>query len=317
MSTTESAAQPQHRRLPASAKVARISAHAAGILLLAAILAGCGSTTNNTTSTTSAAPTTTTTASTTAPTGTAPSSPLPPGVVAQVGSHAITKATLGQWMTEMIGGDFYSVAFHRIPAGLVAEPANYPACVTQLKQLTPIPSENPPQPQPTTTQLLTKCQQLYETIKTQALNYLVSAYWSKNYDTAHGYHINPAEVKTALKRVQTEQKLKPGAYQQILANSRRTPQQQQFIIENQLLNQKVISKLTHEGEQATTAFNKEAEHTENNATCRPGYTVEHCNNYQPPKTQTPNTNKTAPDQLLQEIANWRPKTITTAKEHLP
>ena len=94
----------------------------------------------------------------------------------------------------------------------------------------------------------------------------------------------------------------------MLTNNDRTPSQEHFIIENELLNQKVTAKLIDEGEQATTAFNQEAEHTENNANCRPTNIVAHCKGYKAPKEQFSHTNKGAPDLLLTEIARWRPQT---------
>jgi hypothetical protein len=262
-------------------------------ILLTIMLTGCANSHNTTTA---SAPTSTSTASTATGTSTTSDTgpPLPAGVIAQIGRYTITKPTLNQWMTETIATDFYTITTHRIPPGLVTEPANYPACLTQLTKLTPTPSQG--QPHPTTTALLTKCHQLYTTIKNQALEYLVSAYWSKNYDTAHAIHITPTETQQELKHIQTT--TKPSTYQQMLTNNRRSPTQETFIIENQLLNNKTANKLLHANKQALTQFNQEAEHTENNANCRPNYTVPHCKNYQPPTQPT-----TPPNQPLEEITH--------------
>jgi hypothetical protein len=273
--------------------------------LAAIILAGCGGSshpaTSSSSTTASSTPTNNTTTATTS-TGT------PGPVLARVGRYRITQRLLAQWMAETIASDFYTVTSHIAPPGLLAQPANYPECVTELHKLTPIPGKGPPQPQPTTPQLQTKCEELYEAVKYQAMENLVFAYWSKNYDTAHGITLTPAETQREIKRIKTEQYPKPGSYQQFLTNNQRTPQQEQFIIENELLNQKVINKLTHDNTQAVNEFNSEAEHNGNNATCHPGYIVTHCKGYQPPKEQFPHTNKRSPNLTLQEIARWRPQT---------
>jgi hypothetical protein len=204
-------------------------------------------------------------------------------------------------MTETIGSDFYTIAAQIAPPGLVAVPANYPACTATLQTLTPVPGGG--RPEPTSTQLLTKCKELYEAIKQQALEYLVSSYWLKDYDAAHGIHITRTATQQALKRVEIEQYSKPGAYPQMLINDDRTPAQERFIVENALLGQRVTSTLIDEGEQATAAFTKEAERTKNNADCRPGYVVVHCKGYEPPKEPS-----TTPSQLIQEITSWRTHT---------
>jgi hypothetical protein len=269
-------------------------------ILLTIMLTGCANSHNTTTA---SAPTSTSTSTSSTATGTSTTSstgpPLPAGVIAQVGRYTITKPILGQWMTETIATDFYTIAGYRVPLGLVTEPANYPACLSQLTKLTPTAGQG--LPRPTTAQLLTKCHRLYTTIKNQALEYLVSAYWSKNYDTAHAIHITPTETQQELKHIQTS--TKPSTYLQTLTNNRRSPTQELFIIENQLLNNKTANKLLHANKQALARFNQEAEHTENNANCRPGYTVAHCKNYRPATQPT-----TPPNQPLEEITHWHPQT---------
>jgi hypothetical protein len=314
MSTNERALQTRsaHHKARATARITRVGYRAAGVCLLTLLLAGCG--TSNKTNTTTSAGASSTGSSAVATTSTAavptPSGPLPAGVVAQVGATAITEGVLAQWMTETAASDFYSISSHVGPPHLVAEPANYPACVTELKKLTPIPGEGPPQHQPTPAQLLTRCKELYETVKKQALAYLIGVYWSKAYDASHGIQLTHTETEQGLQRIHAEQYSKPGAYPQMLTNNGRTAAQEQFILENELLNKKVTAKLIDEGEKAATSFDQEAEqeNTQNDANCRPTYIVAHCKGYKPPKEQFSHTNKGAPDLLLEEIARWRPQT---------
>ncbi len=300
MSPTKRARQPhQADDSEATFACARALPACLGAILLAGCAASHSHSHSHRTSTSTSTGTATAANSTSTPSDTG--SPLPPGVIARVGGYTITKPVLGQWMTETLASDFYAITAGRVPLGLVAEPANYPACLAELDRLAPSPGQRPPRP--TTPQLLTKCHQLYTTIKNQSLEYLVASYWSKNYDTAHAIHITPTETHQELKHIQTT--TSPGTYRQMLTDNRRTPTQETFIIETQLLDHKVANKLLHAGEHALTQFNEEAEHTENNASCRLGYIVAHCRGYQPTHTIPPN-------QLLQEIAHWHLQTARTA-----
>ena len=174
MSTNNAALPTRSTHHPAGiiAKLTRTSTLAAGVCLLTMLLAGCGSTSSKTTTTTVPASSTSTSTASTSTTAAAPtpSSPLPAGVIAEVANTTITEPVLAQWMAETVASDYYSIATHIVAPHLVSEPANYPACVTTLKKLTPIPGEGPPQHQPTPTQLLTRCKELYETVKQQALS---------------------------------------------------------------------------------------------------------------------------------------------------
>jgi len=229
------------------------------------------------------------------------------GAVAQVGDYAITKAMLNQWMTEKVGEGYYEVATHQAPPGLVAEPANYPACVATLKAITPIPGEGRPQPQPTIAQLTSKCRELYQAIKVQALSYLVSSYWSINFDADHGIKVTDEEVQRGLKRIRAEQYPAEGEFQKLLASRRRTLSQELFIVRMDLLGQKVEQRLRKGGTQLSATFVRDAKSAAASASCRPEYMVEYCKGYKTPKTvATSNTGSSSV--LLEEIARWRPET---------
>lgn len=226
------------------------------------------------------------------------------GVVAQVGGYAITKTMLNQWITEKIGEDYYEVSTHESPPRLVSEPADYPACVASLKAITPIPGEGRPQPQPTVAQLTSRCKELYQAIKTQAIAYLVSSYWSLNFDADHGIKVTNEELQQKLKQIKAERYPTEAEFQQLLTTRRRTLAQELFIIELDLVQQKLGKKLKNESPQLTAAYIREAKSAASSASCHPGYVVEFCKGYKAPQTSAAET----PSVLLEEIARWRPET---------
>jgi hypothetical protein len=211
---------------------------------------------------------------------------------------------LNEWMTEKIGEDFYDVASQPAPPRLVAEPANYSACLTALKALTPIPGQGKPQRQPTTAQLRSKCEQLYQAIKTQALSYLVSSYWTIDFLKEHAITTTPNQVQKALGRLETS--ATPAGLQRLLANKRRSLHQEAFILRMDLLQQKLFERIRRGG-QTAAALTSQAKAVENSAQCAAGYTVEHCTGYIPPHTSEQTAEARSPAVLLQEIARWRPR----------
>lgn len=224
----------------------------------------------------------------------------------QIGGYTITRAALNQWMTEKLGEDYYEVAAHEAPPRLVSEPADYPACTAALKAITPIPGKGRPQPQPTTAQLTSKCKQLYQGVKEQALIYLVSSYWNMNFEAHHGIKMTDEEVQQGLKRIAAERYPKEGEFQRVLVSRRRTLSQELFQVRVELLQQKLEKKLRNGDPQLAATLVREAKSAAAGADCRPGYVVEYCKGYKAPASAP--SNARAPIVLLEEIARWRPET---------
>jgi hypothetical protein len=228
----------------------------------------------------------------------------PSANVAQVGQHTITRAMINEWMKPTIGEDYYAVATHEAPPGLVAEPANIPACVTALEKIEPIPGEGPPQPKPTPTELKSKCQQLYEAIRYQTAEFLIGAYWNTDFDASHGITATSQEVQHQLKRFETQHDPTPSDLQTYLTSQHRTLAQQLFHLKLELLTEKLLQTAKTGGQAAYTKLASEIQASKHPATCTPGYIVEHCNQFKPP-SQYPGL---PPAVQLQEIARWRPET---------
>jgi hypothetical protein len=224
----------------------------------------------------------------------------PSEVIARVGPQAITKGMINQWMTPIASEDDYAETTHAAPTGLVAEPANYPACVTALKKLAPIPGQGKPQPQQTTSDLESRCHNLYEAIRYQTTTFLVAAYWNIQFAVRHGARVSSQEIQQLLKRQlgTTEER------QNYIQSHRRTLTEQLFDLKLELLQQQLLNKAKTLGKPGYLKLLAEVQASHPQATCNPQYTVEHCKGFkapggypgQPPAVQ------------FQEIGRWRPDT---------
>jgi hypothetical protein len=282
-------------------------------LLSALVLTACGggsihrNTTSNASAPTSTANTGTRSEGSSGPVpqtqaGTEPPPQIGQQVIATVDGQQITRAMILQWMRERLGELYYEVSTHEAPPNLVAEPANYPACLATLKELTPIPGEGPRQPIPTTSQLQKKCEQIEERFKADALAYLLSSYATIHFAKTHRISVTNAEVEHKLAQSKARKYPAPQAYQQLLTSRLRTNTQELFLLENDLIQEKLETKIKAPG---GTKLLEEAVAATPNAQCRPEYIVEGCQHYKPPTTPT-----TTPvgSVLLEEIARWRPQT---------
>jgi hypothetical protein len=203
-----------------------------------------------------------------------------------------------------IAADFYTIATHRVPLRLVAEPPNLPACVSALRAIGPIPGEGRPQPRPTAVQLKRKCEDLYQTIKAQTLSYLVSSYRNIAFAAARGVTVTDEEVQQQLARVKVEQYPKPGEFERYLSNERRSLAQELFMVKISLLQQKLQQGAQGEGIAAVEKLMKDENGTSEGANCRKGYIVEHCKQFKGQVTYSGPSGAV----LLEEIARWRPET---------
>ena len=208
-------------------------------------------------------------------------------VVAQVGGSSITKAELDHWMSTEAGGDFYELsAGHTVPEGLVSEPPNYAACVARLEAVAANPTKG--RSKPTAGQLLSKCRQLYQALKVQALSFLVASRWTVGAFGEVGVKATDKEVMQKFNRMKAEQFPKEGELQRYLTSRRRSPSDELLLVKLDLLSQKALQKLETGGKQMITKFTEAEQRWTAKTNCRAGYVVKSCKQYTgPPPLSTP------------------------------
>jgi len=231
-------------------------------------------------------------------------------VIARVGTAPITKSALGHWMSGMLGGDYFDVTSRVAPAGLLAPPPGFTTCVTKLKAIAP---KTAGKPRLTEEQLRSRCEQLYDAIKEQALNFLINAQVNISQGAANGVRISSGEVDATLKRVRAEQFPRAGELQKYLAQRHQSLADERFLLTLDLLNQKahprILRRLMQGGGGRQALAKRFAAYTARvtaQTDCRPGYVVARCRQYQP-KDDKPYRGR-APASLLFEIGRWQPAT---------
>jgi hypothetical protein len=225
-------------------------------------------------------------------------SSVDPGV-ARVGDVAISKESLSQWMGILAGGDFYELSHITLPKGIVSEPLDYPTCTSELKALAP---------KLEAAQLRSKCLELHEALRLQALGYLIGAQQGFDVDAELGVTVNGGEIQRALKAVEAEQFPSQAELREYLAERDWTLSVEQFIIKRDLLSEKTAAKLSarfHGEAQAVTYLDGLKAKWVARTSCSPGYVVLHCAKYTPALAKA-EAAVPPPANLIHEIVLARP-----------
>jgi hypothetical protein len=208
---------------------------------------------------------------------------LPGAVIAKIGGTTITKAELNHWMATLTGGDFYDVGRgHEVPGRLASEPPDYAACVASLQAAAAKArggraGAKPPASNVSAAQLLNKCHELYVALRLQATTYVVEGHWLIAVAAALGVRASEAEVQSMLRQIKTREYPRPGQFQRYLANSRRSLDDELFVIKLDVLEQRLGKQLSTHAKQIKLL---EAGHQVTAETdCQAGYVVQHCRQF--------------------------------------
>jgi hypothetical protein len=232
------------------------------------------------------------------------------GVVAQVGNSSITRATLNHWMATIVGGDYDENLGHPAPRGLVADPPNYPACVSAIETLGPAKTtEAPPQARAA---LESDCHQLYQSLKQQALSYLIKGLWSLEEAAEEGIHITSAEINRSLVKLKAERYPSDAAFEAYLAGREWSLSDELYLVKRDLLTAKLearheraLRKTTKGGQLALQRalierYVRDTKRWTAKTSCVPEYVVAECAQYKGSEATGP-----SPDALLEQITASR------------
>jgi hypothetical protein len=204
----------------------------------------------------------------------------PNEIVARVGATAITRAAVSHWMSALAGGEYYELSRnHTIPAELAFDPPRYGRCVASLEGAEG--SSPAGSPKPSSVHLLSKCQQIYQALKTQATAFLVATAWTIASDRELGITASDQEVLNLFKRVRASAYPSDAQLHEYLAARRLTLSDLLLQTRLNLLAQKALQKIGPAGAgkavkaRFDAAWTRWAQKTD----CRPGYVVEHCRQY--------------------------------------
>ncbi len=238
---------------------------------------------------------------------------LPPGVVAEVGHTPITNATLKQWMTAMLGGDYYEITNRTAPAALLSPPPDHASCVAELERV----STSAGARKVTHSQIETLCAELYEAIKAQALTYLIRSQANVVEAAAHGVSVSEKQVEGELARVRAEQFPTKSGLQTYLTQRHLTLAIELFVLKQDIIGREYAPKLyaaVLKGGGGEKAGRERLIASEtkwvNETNCRPGYVVARCRQYPSfkPGVSDQNYAGASPAHLLFEIGRLEPAT---------
>jgi hypothetical protein len=216
-------------------------------------------------------------------------------IVAQVGSTAITRVELSHWMSTLAGGDFYEISHnHQVPAGLVSDPPNYGACVAHLEAAA---AHAGTASRANAAQLLSKCRQLNQALRQQATGFLVEADWIIGLARDEGVTASKGEIDELFSRVKAQEFPTAARLRQFLSSHRRTLADERFVIELDVLRERLAQKLTAGGRQMLVKLTEDGQRWSAKTNCRPGYVVAHCRQFTGATSSGP-----SPAVLLEQVA---------------
>jgi hypothetical protein len=199
-------------------------------------------------------------------------------VVARVGGVPITRAAVSHWMTALAGTDYYALAGEQaLPNGLLSDPPNYRQCVARLEAVTAV---SPKSQRETGVQFLSKCRQLYEALKTQAVEFLIKTQATIAEDRELGVTVTDKEVRDSFNKTRKTAYPSEPELQQYL--SARKLDLSDLLLETRLnlLAQKMTQKVLREGAHKVFVELSEAGlRWDQTTTCHSGYVVEHCKQF--------------------------------------
>jgi parvulin-like peptidyl-prolyl isomerase len=139
---------------------------------------------------------------------------VPSGSVAKVGDENITKDEFTHWLTAAAKQQAQSTG--QKPSDIVVpDPPNFTACVA-AKAKQPVP-KGVPKPDPKS--LKTQCQQEYDGLKSQTLQFLISAEWLLQEAKARKITATDKEVQTTFQQQKKQSFPKEADYKKFLATS--------------------------------------------------------------------------------------------------
>jgi hypothetical protein len=222
-------------------------------------------------------------------------------IVAQVGNTPISRALLNEWMEAVTGGDYFEHLSKVAPRGLATDPPNYPRCIATAEKIA-VRSANG-RLEATRAQLASKCRQLYQALKEQALALLISIFSRVGEGAEHGLHVSKAEVNKFFESVKARQFPTQADYQTYLAQRDWNQSIETLQLERNIITTKIQDKFQASGpngQQALIRFliNGMKKWTAK-TTCRPGYVIAGCREYN--SSQKTSTTAPAPAPLLEEL----------------
>lgn len=186
---------------------------------------------------------------------------VPGNSVAQIGDQTIKKSTFDHWMkiAAVSQASATNPSQSGPPKASVPDAPNFTKCVADKKATAPKPAKGVPEP--TQAQLKGQCQQEYNTLRDQVLEFLIRGNWIEQETAKQNVKVSDKEVQSQIDAAVKQAFQNPKDFQAFLVRSGLTQADVFYQQRNQLLQQKLTEKVTKASSKVTDAqiqayFNK-------------------------------------------------------------
>jgi len=169
---------------------------------------------------------------------------VPSGAVAKVDDSVIKKEEFDHWLQAAAQGQQPPGAGGAI---VIPDPPDFTECIAAKKKQ-PAP---PGSQKPTDDQLKSQCEQEYEALKQQVMQFLISAEWIEQEADARGIEVSDAEVQKQFEDQKKQSFPSEKQYQQFLKTSGQTEEDLLFRVKLDVLSTKVRDEIVQGTDEVT------------------------------------------------------------------
>jgi parvulin-like peptidyl-prolyl isomerase len=176
---------------------------------------------------------------------------VPGNAVAKVGGDSIATSDFNHWMRVAAISSQGAQPGAKTTAPAIPQPPDFAACVANKKKTAPKPAKG--QPTPTDAQYKAQCQQEYQGLRDQVLQFLISAHWIQGEANDQGVKVTDAEVNKQFQQTKKQSFPKPADYTKFLKDSGMTQDDILFRVRLDTLSNKLRQKVTKGKDKVTDA----------------------------------------------------------------
>ena len=169
---------------------------------------------------------------------------VPGNSVAKIGDQSIRKTTFDHWMriAAVSQAGQTNPNSSTAPKANIPDAPNFTKCIATKKAAAAKPAKG--QPEPTEAQLKGQCQQEYNTLRDQVLEFLIRGNWIEQETIKQNVKVSDKEVQKQIDAAVKQAFANPADFQKFLVRSGLTQADVFYQQRNQLLQQKLTEKVT-------------------------------------------------------------------------
>jgi foldase protein PrsA len=166
---------------------------------------------------------------------------VPPGAVAKVGDSEITQDDFDKWLSTAVKGQTQG------GAAVVPDPPDFPKCVAAKKKL----PAGEGQSKPSEAQLKKQCQQEYDQLKREVMQFLIQAEWVQQEAESRDIEVSDKAVQKSFEDQKKQAFPTEKAYKEFLKTSGMTEEDILFRVKLDQLQQKLTQKVTEDSKKVS------------------------------------------------------------------